>query len=327
MHKKIIPSRSVAILLFIIAFLGVNACTTAAPTPTSAPTLAPTTAPAAAAKVLTIGEISNNPTTTLTNFQPLADYLAAQLGKHGYTSAVVKAAPDFDTMVQWLKSGEIDMTFDSPYPAMIMVDRAGVKPILRRWKGGTEQYHTVIFARADSNIKTTAALKGKMVAFEESFSTSGYMLPKAFLAEASFKMVEKPAPDAAVAAEEIGYVFTNGDDATDNVIQWVVSGKTAAGAVNNKDYNDIPEETRKLLVIVGETEPLPRHLVLVRGDIDPAVIESLKAAMLAMNTPATESILKQFDKTAKFDDFPQGLEKALTRMRQLYNLAEARVNQ
>lgn len=329
MYHSSLFRRPFAALVCLLT-IGISACTPAAPTsPTQSPTQSAsvaTTEAATAGRVLTIGEVSNNPTETIENFQLIADYLAARLTQHGYTSAVVKPAPNFETMVEWLKNGTIDMTFDSVYPAMVLIDRAGVKPILRRWKGGTEQYNTVIFTRADTSITTLAGLKGKMIAFEESFSTSGYMLPKAFLTEADFKVVEEKSTDETVGAEEIGYVFTNGDDPAANVIQWTVSGKTAAGAVNSSDFSDIPDETRKLLVILGETEPLPRHLVLVRGDLDPAVTASLKQAMLEMTTPEAADALEKFDETAKFDDFPQGLDQAVTRMRELYTLAEAGSN-
>lgn len=324
-----------ATLLYVMV-AGISACNTApaaqsttVPAQTQAApavsTAASTVAPTGQGKVLTIGEISNNPAETLTLFQPLADYLGARLGKYGYSSVVIKAAPDLDTMVTWLKNGDLDMTFDSAYPALIMADRAGAKPILRRWKGGVEQYHTMIFVRTDSKITSLTGLKGKMIAFEESFSTSGYMLPKAYLVEAGYTVIEEKDSQDKVGENEIGYIFTNGDDPAASIIQWVVSGKTAAGAVNNKDFDDIPEDTKKLLSVLGETESLPRHLVLVRGTLDPAVSAGIKTILLEMTTPEAADVLKSFGKTAKFDEFPQGPDQAIARMRVLYNLAQGQI--
>lgn len=314
--------RSTSIkLLLLLTLLVLAACNPGLGTPSPLP---PTTIPASpiAAKVFTIAEIASSPSSAIPKFQPLADYLAAHLADYGYSVGAVKIAPDFDTMVQWLKSGQVDLLFDSPYPSMILVDRSGAKPILRRWKGGIGEYNTVIFARADTNIQKVSDLKGKLLALEESTSTSGYMLPKAYLTEAGLKLTEKETIDTTVDNAEVGYIFTNPDDDS-NIVQWVVSGKTPAGAVNSQTYDQLPDATKKLLIELGRTETVPRHLVLVRNELPVAIVESITALLLKMDgSPEGVAVLKQFEKTAKFDTFPNGTEIALQRMRQLYELTQ-----
>src|SRR5713226_8159898 len=264
-------NRLFAAVLFSAFAIFLQACSSATPAPAVA-TMVPTTqvTAKAAGKTLTIGEIASSPSATIPKFQPLADYLATNLSAAGYSAGAVKIAPDFETMIKWLKNGEIDLIFDSPYPAMIEVDKGGVKPILRRWKGGVAEYHTILFARKDSNIQSIGDLKGKMLALEEPTSTSGYMLPKAYLAAAGLQIVEKLSPDAPVGSNEIGYMFVRPDNDVD-IIQWVLSGKTPAGAVNSTTFNDFSADAKKTLVVLGETEALPRHIAMVRGDLEPGV--------------------------------------------------------
>ncbi len=307
------------VLLLTLVFLA--ACSTVSVTPTAIPTAAPAAQPTAT-KVLTIGQIGSSPSSAIPKFQPLADYLAARLTDYGYSAGSVRIAPDFDTMVQWIKAGQIDVLFDSPYPAMILVDRSGAKPFLRRWKGGVSEYNTVIFARTDTNIRNTSDLKGKLLALEEATSTSGYMLPKAFLIDAGLKLVEKASTTESIDSEQVGYIFTNPDDDS-NIVQWVVSGKTPAGAVNSQTYDKLPDDTKKLLTELGRTETVPRHLVLARGNLDAAVVDAIKAVLLKLDATAEGlDILKKFEKTAKFDEFPNGTDTALQRMRQLYELTQ-----
>jgi len=124
---------------------------------------------------------------------------------------MVKIAPNMDTMIDWLSKGEVDLYFDGSYPSLMVSDASGAKPSLRRWKGGSEEYHSVFFVRADSGLTSLEDLQGQLLACEESFSPSGYMLPIAHLLHAGLTPEEKPELDSMVAPEEVGNIFS-GDD-------------------------------------------------------------------------------------------------------------------
>jgi phosphonate transport system substrate-binding protein len=316
MNKRLFRFLSALALVPLI----LSACSGAA---TPAATIEPTSDPVAPipSGVLVLGDISDDPAEKIEKFQPLADYLAANLSEYGIGSVEIKIAPDLDTMVEWIKSGEVDLYSDSPFPAMYVSDRSGAQPILRRWRKGVEEYHTVIFALKDSGITSVNELNGHTVAFEEPFSTTAYFLPRAYLIQNGLTAVEKPSAEAAVAENEVGYVFT-GDD--ENIVQWVLSGKVSAGAIDNITYaEDIPEETRANLTILLETESLPRHITMVSATLDPELVEAIKTLLVNLDQqPGGAEILEQFEKTAKFDEFPEGLEAALARMRELYALVQ-----
>ncbi|MBL8165891.1 MAG: phosphate/phosphite/phosphonate ABC transporter substrate-binding protein [Anaerolineae bacterium] len=283
----------------------------AAPTATPEPT--PDNRPAGQ---IILGDISDEPTDTIEAFQPLADYLAANLGDYGIGIGSVKAAPDIETMTEWLKAGEVSLYFDSLYPALIVSEESGGQPILRRWKDGVEEYHSVIFALAGGGIETVADLRGEMIAFDDVFSTSGYMLPRAFLTEAGMKLHEYPDPDNRPNSDEVGYVFSSDDD---NTIQWVISGRVAAGVTDNIAFSEIPEETRAQLAILAETEDLPRHVAVVSPALSDEVVSTITTLLLGVHeAEGGAAILETFEDTARFDEFPQGRETALERMRELY---------
>jgi phosphonate transport system substrate-binding protein len=247
----------------------------------------------------------------------LADYLAAHLDTYG-VSVKIKLAPDLATMARWMQAGEVDLYFDSPYPAMIVSDQSGAQPILRRWKGGDAEYDTVFIARANSGLSSLADLQGQVIGFEDNFSTSGYLLPKTYLLRAGMHPVEKPDPQAAVAKDEVGYVFTL--DA-DNTVQWVLSGRVVAGAIDSRAFADIPSESRSALTVLAETEKVARHVVMAQANMEPALLSAIKTVLLDMDQSAEgQAVLKAFEKTAKFDEFPTTAD--LNRMRQLYELIQ-----
>lgn len=265
-------------------------------------------------QAITVGDISDEPIEIVTKGQPFADYVAAKLGKFGIDRGEMKIAPDMETMARWLKSGEVDLYMDSPYPAFIVSQQSGAKPVLRRWKDGIAQYHTLMIARQDRGIESLDDLQGKTIGFEEEFSTSAYLLPLGYLRRAGYQTVKMEQAEATPPTEQIGYIFT-GDQ--DNTIQWVISGKVAAGAIDSTSFERIPETTRAQLIVLAKTEPVPRHMLLMTPQMEPALQETIAEILIQMDeNPEGLSVLEGFDETAQFDRLP-GVDP-LSQIRQLY---------
>lgn len=301
--------------LVVLSFLffsvvGCSANPPVVPTATALPQ--PTIAP----KAIVLGEVSDEPAKKIKAYQPLADYLAANLGQFGVTVGEVKVAPDQETMIQWLKDGSVDLYFASPYSAMIMNDQAGAPVILRYWKSGVAEYKSLILVRKDSGIKSLADLKGHVIAFDEPYSTTAYMLPLAYIIQDGLNPVQVAGSDESVPTDEVGYVFAQGQD---NVTAWLVNGKVSAGAFSDQDIKEIPADIMDQLTILIETEKLPRYLALARPGMDQAQLEAIKVLLIGLDqTPEGPDILKSL-KTAKFDELPNP-EAMLTRMRELYDV-------
>lgn len=307
--------KFITLTAVVFSVVGCAAAPTSIPTAVPSPSPEPTIAPP---RALVLGEISDNPEKKTKQFQSLADYLGANLGQFGVTSGEVKIASDLDTMVQWLKDGTVDMYFASPYPAMIVNDQAGAQILLRRWKDGVSEYKSLIMVRKDSGIESLADLKGRVIAFDTPDSTTAYMLPLTYMIEAGLKTVELPSADSVVPADEVGYVFALDQD---TVTDWLITGKVSAGAFSDLDLiDDVPAEVRDQIIVLAETEPLPRYLTLTSAGMDPAEVEAIKTLLMNLNqTPEGLEILKTNEKTAKFDEVPNA-EAMLARMRQLYEL-------
>ncbi len=314
-------ARTRSHIALLIAFaLSLAACTPqpAAPTETEpSPTIQEATGGVFTERLFVVGDIdARDPVTLMDVYQPFADYLAENLAAYGITGGEVKIAPDLATMAAWMKNGEVDLYFDSMYPAMIVADASGAMPILRRWRGGDPVYHTVLFGIADQGLESAEDLKGQIIAFDTIYSTSGYLLPLTYLLEQGLDPVEVTSPTTPVAADQVGYIFSENDD---NTIGWVLSGIVAAGATDNQTYEgSIPEETRKNLVILAETQDVPRQVVLVRAGLEPEITSIITSLLIALSdTPEGDQMLERL-RTTRFDEFPNGPETALNEMRELY---------
>lgn len=305
------------IFLFLLAFmLSATACTMNTTSPNE---LIDPANQADQDTILVLGDISDEAAETINGTQPLADHLAEQLKEHGISHGVVKIAPNLETMIAWMNSGEVDLYFDSPYPVLVISDETGAVPILRRFRFGMSQYHSIFITRYDSPLQSLADLSGQMVAFEEAFSTSGYMLPLAHLLENQMNPVEKGTPDTAVAADEVGYVFSTADNTS---IQWVISGKIAAGVIDNITFSRLPEETQAQLKIIGRTEDVPRQLVLVQPNMTPELMEAIRQALLAVEETAEGRAALEAFQTTAFAEFEEDAQTELARMRQIYSLVD-----
>lgn len=298
------------VLLLIFALILVACSSDDDPTPEPTVEVAP-----AEGRPIVLGEITDDPIEAIEEVQPIADYLAANLSEFGITEGRVVVASSIDEMAEMLASGEVDLFFDSVYPATIVSDQTDGQIFIRRWKSGVEEYHTIIFTTADSEIVATEDLVGKTVAFEEIFSTSGYVLPLTYLVEQGLTLTELNDVSGSVADDEIGYIFSG---AHENSVEWVLSGRVDAAATENGDFDDIDPDTKENLVVLAETESLPRHVGVASSEIDTELLAAITQILIdATETDDGRAALEAFSETSRFDEFPEGISEAVARMREL----------
>lgn len=264
-------------------------------------------------RVLVLGDISDDPAEVIEGTQLLADYLADRLVNYGITAGKVQVASSMEEMIALLKNGQVDLYFDSTYPATLISDASGAKIILRRWRFGVETYHSVIFASKASGITRIEDLPGHIVAMDAPYSTSGFLLPAVHLLEHGLQLSGKKTYNDPVAANEVGFVFSYDDD---NTLQWILSGLVDAGVTDDYHFDKaFPRDAVETLVLLARTENTPRQVVLARAELEENLLEAIKAILIDMDTtPEGQAALKPFQ-TTQFDEFPEGTEKALQRMR------------
>jgi len=87
---------------------------------------------------------------------------------------------DYDGVIQGMVGGSLDMAWfgASSYAKAYLTDPEAVEPVLVKTNlDGSYSYHSIGFARKDKNIKSLADMKGKVFAFGDPNSTSGYLIP------------------------------------------------------------------------------------------------------------------------------------------------------
>lgn len=215
-----------------------------------------------------------------------ADDLAAHLG----IEVEVFEGEDYNTMIEAMRTGNIDLTTYGPFGYIIATERSGAKILAQMSTGPNSVGTSVFIVPKDSEVTTIADLKGKTFLFADPASTSGHLFPRAtimkqlgitndevlkFFSNVSFS----GGHDKSVLA------IANGDADGAAVCGQCIDMFAAAGLVN-------PEDVK----IIGETDPiigggalayrdgLPADLVTAiqefaygYGEVNPEYFESMGA--------------------------------------------------
>jgi phosphonate transport system substrate-binding protein len=248
-----------------------------------------------------LGSISISPVVETRKFWPLASYLARQLQSEGIDEGKVVVAESIAAMSSFLRTGEADLYIDSVFPAVAVSRLSGSKLLLQRWKMGKSDYHSIIFTRKDSGIARLEDLKGKVIAFEEPFSSTGYFFPKMVLLKKGFRMTPKIQGGDPIKSGEVGYIFSHGDS---NTILSVLNRVVAAGACDSQKYLAVAKNVDRFKII-HETVSIPRQIVSYRADLPAKLVTKVKEVLMNMHQTAEgKQVLEDFENTTKFDEIP-----------------------
>jgi phosphonate transport system substrate-binding protein len=274
-------------------------------------------APAAAGedRHLVLGRITQEPDKNVDRLNAMAEYLGARLASDGIETVKIAVAETPEEMSAMLRDGRVDLFSETPFFALELMEQGLAEPLMREWKEGVAEYHAVIIARRESDVRSLADLLGQKFAFEDAGSTSGYLLPRAALEASGLLLAELDNPRGEPGDGRVGYSFDNGEI---NVVAWVNRGLADAGAISNLDWEDpetAPEHLRNGLTVIYETESVTRSLMMVRRDLDAEVKRRLAIILEHMHeTPEGQTALRRYFKVSRYDrlqgDTDAGMEAA-----------------
>lgn len=242
-----------------------------------------------------------NPTELQRKFTPLGKYLESKIGMKVEFTPV----SDYAATVEGLAAKKLDMVWYGGFTfvqAYLRTNRTAI-PIAQRVED--EQFRSVFITQPKSGIKTLKDLNGKTVTFGSQSSTSGHLMPRAFL------LKEGIDPDKSFKR----IAFSGAHDAT--ALQ-VAGGKVDAGALNISVWEKLVQEGKikpDQAVVFYTTPPYFDYNWTVRGDLDPALVKKLTDAFLTLDpkNPQHAEILK-LQRASRFiatkPDNYKGIEEA-----------------
>lgn len=221
--------------------------------------------------------------------EPLTDMLSKELGikVEGFT------ATNYVGVVEGLGSGQVDFGFIPPFAYVLANQESDTKVILSALnKSGESKYRTQFIVRKDSDIDDFQDIKGKVVAFVDPSSTSGYLFPGAHLINEGID-IEK----------DIQYTYSGGHDKS---LQLLLNGDVDVAAtfvdIRERYKDEFPtamEDTK----ILGYTDYIPGISVTVKGDMDEKMQEDIKTALFKIaDTEEGKELLKELFSMYGFEE-------------------------
>lgn len=231
-----------------------------------------------AADVLKVSAIPDEaPTELLRKFKPLGAYLEQQLGMK------VEFVPvaDYPAVVEALATDRLDLAWLGGFTfVQVRLKTGNAIPLVQREQ---DAQFTSKFITANPDVNSLADLKGKTFAFGSVSSTSGSLMPRYFMTQDGIKPEDY--------FSRIGY-----SGAHDATAAWVQAGKVDGGVLNASVWDKLVAtgkvDTSKVKVF-ATTPPYYDYNWTVRGTLDPALAEKIKAAFLALDpaNPEHKAIL------------------------------------
>jgi len=221
-----------------------------------------------------------NPEKLLDDISVIRSYLSEEIGMEidGYVTL------DHATAVEALRNGTADISFMGALPYVLAHHHVNAQVVLAEVYRGSPMYRARLFVRRDNGITSLADLRGKSIAFADPISESGYLYPLNLFAEAGFL---KPGDDPQTFFSSV--YFAGGYQ---QAIQAVANGYVDAAGVSQ--FAELLLTPAQLLEVtsIAESDLIPSHAVIARGDLEPGVVAAFKRAMLKLNEAEYRHLLQ-----------------------------------
>ncbi|MEM5475684.1 phosphonate ABC transporter substrate-binding protein [Pacificibacter sp. AS14] len=211
----------------------------------------------------------------IARYTPFEDYLEKELG----VEVEIFTAGNYDGVIQALAADQIEFAFlgSSSYAAAYTATNGGVTPLVSRVQNdGSTGYYSIIVTRCDSGLNDLASLEGKVLAFADPDSTSGYAVPY-------FNLSKELDPKTYFAA----IPFSGSHEAG---VQAVVNGTFDAAATytTNETNGVIQKMVTKGMIKEGEACPIWQSPEITSGPL--AARSNLPTGLIEAMTTAVMEI-------------------------------------
>jgi phosphonate transport system substrate-binding protein len=189
--------------------------------------------------------------------------------------AQVVTAKSYQDLADKVVSGQVEAGWAPPL-VCARVERSGGRAVVRLVRGGVSTYRSAFVCRSDKPVRI-AAMKDLVVSWVDRESTSGHLLPIAWLKQKNVDIAK------AFRTQR----FAGSFQAAVNEVAAGVADLTATFASAEKSkrpylgIDDLPKPTRELLEVIAYTNELPNDAVVVGAGVAPSTWEYLSWKLLS----------------------------------------------
>ncbi len=209
----------------------------------------------------------HNPQRLQETYGPLVEYLNRNLP--GVTIQL-EASRSYEEYDKKLYSRRFHFALPNPYQTLNSL-KHGYRIFAKM--GEDDKFRGIFIVKKNSTINTVFDLKGKTVSFPAPTALAATMMPLYFLHTHGLDV-----------NKDITRLFSGSQESS---IMNVYLGKSAAGATWPPPWRAFMERNPKMateLEVKWETAPLVNNSLVARDDVDPEVVETMRALLLGLHT-------------------------------------------
>ncbi len=270
---------------------------------------------------LGVGRVARNVSEHLPALDAMASWLGSRIGGLGYARARPVVARDNAEMIEFLRRGIVDVVSETPLSAIHFVKAAGATILLRESRGGRATYDSVVFVRKDSPIHTLADLGSHRVAFEDSGSTTAFLLPLAGIKRTGLATVALATPMQASPKDAVGYFFALSETA---ILAAVARDVADAGALSSEEWKAAEDQQPKTvsgLRVIYESNEVPRAFLLSGPSVSAEQRAGLGKLLLQMIGDADgRETLDRYDKVDGLSVIDAATERSIADLEETWSL-------
>lgn len=216
-------------------------------------------------------------------YQPLMNYLT----ENTPYKFELKLSQNYKDVINFLKTGEVEVALLGGVTYSLARKEFDVIPILKPLSADGKPYYRCAIITRESNkeINKLSDLRGKSLALASELSTSGNLVPLYHLFARGIQLGDLKR-----------YVHFRYHD---SVVREVLRGNFDAGAAIYSVANKFNERGLKIISIL---DPIPAMPIVVRGDVPPDLIKSIKKALLSLDykNPRHRKIMEKWGEEFRY---------------------------
>jgi len=241
------------------------------------------------------------PSRVYAQWQPLADYMSAQLGK----PVEIVVPRGFGKMKKIIEKGEVDFFYINSHVFYRLLQAGKAVPVVQMENiAGNITSRSEIFVRKDSGINSVEDLKGKSVAFISPMGAGGYMAPRAQLYDAGLE-----------SGKDYKELFTKN---LSNSIHGVLLGDYDAATMCGVNFKLMSHKIKTGdLKVIAVSDEYPENLIAARSNLSPGLIARFRSQLLTLDeTPDGNQLLVDMSsmKIKKFVNYDESINDSTQKL-------------
>ena len=258
----------------------------------------------AAVNPLIISEISENPSGKYPRYKALMEDLSENVNLSGYDGTAVRIYPDFQQLLKAVREGDAQLILEGTFSTICVASRLEGGTLLINAKDGRVLFQSYFVVPDSSPLNSVENLTGKVLALEDSESTSGYFAALVALRRRGMVYNKSEIPvDNAV------NVYLAGED--ELILRDLFAGKADCGIVPDYEWDELEPDVKERLKIIFKSDPMPRSLLLLSSELNASDREGLSSYFIAMREdPGKKTVLEKL-KSGGFYRIDEAYDPAL----------------